>query len=55
MVRTLGYYPNTTTSINKNTHMLWDSIPNNTQTARVTCTDSGWRTVGDVPLTSGLP
>ena len=55
VVRRLGYPDATTTSISNSTGMQWDSIPGRTSTARVNCTDSGWRTVGDVPLTSGLP
>ena len=55
VVRAWGHHPATTTSITRSTQLAWDSIPNNTSTARVVCADNDWRTVGDVPLTSGLP
>ncbi len=55
VVRRLGYPDATTTSISNSTGMQWDSIPSRTSTARVNCMDSGWRLVGEVPLTSGLP
>ena len=55
VVRIWGFHPVTTTSLSKSTFIIWDSLPNNTWTARVTCTNNDWRTVGDVPLASVLP
>jgi len=53
-VRIWGYHPATTTSVSRNTTITWDDWPIHSWTARVTCED-GWRTVGDVRLSSGLP